>query len=119
MTRVQSARRLSWAAIAAGLVLAGCGSGAAPSHRSSHAPSSRGRPIRSVPYARALPPDNGTQRCTEVYCVPQTVPQGSAGGSVPDIPVLPPPDTQRCTEVYCVTQAVPVGPANGALGTAH
>jgi hypothetical protein len=119
MTRVRSGGRLSCTAVAAGLVLAGCGSAAAPSARLSHAASSRGRPNRSAPYARALPPNNGTQRCTEVYCVPQTVPQGSAGGFVPNIPAVPPPDTQRCTEVYCVTLAVPRGPAKRPLSAAH
>ncbi len=85
-----------FATIGAGLVLSGCGGGAA---------------VRA-PSIRAVPPDNGTQRCTEVYCVPQAVPQvvprGSAKGLTPIAPLVPPDNgTQRCTEIYCVPQAVP------------
>jgi hypothetical protein len=89
--------RLRWAAIAASvmLVLAGCGGGAAGT-------------VRSAPNATAIPVQpNGTQRCTEVYCVPQAVPRGPANGLRPKAPAFQPADPQRCTEVYCVPQTVP------------
>jgi hypothetical protein len=74
MTRARAVRRLLWA----GLVLAGCGSGAAPTAQLSHAASRRGpankSAPKSAPNAAAVPP-GGSQRCTEVYCVPQPVPR--------------------------------------------
>jgi hypothetical protein len=77
MTGGRAVGRLRWAAIGAGLVLAGCGSAAAPTAQLSHVVSPRGRANGSAPNARAVQP-NGVQRCTEVYCVPQAVPRGPA-----------------------------------------
>ena len=100
--------RLSWAAIAAGLVLAGCGSAAAPAAASRPGPANG-----SAPHARAVQP-NSAQRCTAVYCVPQVVPRGPANGSAPNARAAQPNSAQRCTAVYCVPQVVPRGPANGS-----
>jgi hypothetical protein len=100
--------RLPWAAIGAGLVLAGCGSAATPT-----AASRRGPANGSVPNARAVQP-NGAQRCTEVYCVPQTVPRRPANKSAPNARAVQPNGAQRCTEVYCVPQTVARGPATFA-----
>jgi hypothetical protein len=77
MTGVRAVARLRWAAIGAGLVLAGCGSGAAGTAQLSHTASPRGPANGSAPNASAVP-SNGGQRCTEVYCVPQAVPRGAA-----------------------------------------
>ena len=117
MTGARAAGRRRWAAIGAGLVLAGCGSGAAVTAQVGHAASPRGPANGSAPNASAVP-SNGTQRCTEVYCVPQAVPRGPANGSAPDASAVPSNGTQRCTEVYCVPQAVPRGPANGSAPNA-
>jgi hypothetical protein len=57
---------------------------------------------------------NGARRCTEVYCVPQTVPRGPANGSAPNATAVQPNGAQRCIEVYCVPQAVPRRPATFA-----
>jgi hypothetical protein len=100
MTGVRVVGRLPWAAIGAGLVLAGCGSAAIHTAQLSHAASRRG-PAKA-PNATAVP--NGPQRCTEVYCVPQAVPRGPA--KAPNATAVP-NGAQRCTEVYCVPQAVP------------
>jgi hypothetical protein len=108
MTGVRAVGRLPWAAIATGLVLAGCGSAAAPTVLPSHAASRRGP--ANPPNASAVP--NGAQRCTEVYCVLQAVPRGPANRPAPNALAVP-NGAQRCTEVYCVLQAVPRGPANG------
>lgn len=91
-----------WAAIGAGLVLAGCGGAAASTTN------------RSAPNATAMPP-NGAGRCTEVYCVPETVPRGPTNRSAPNATALPPINSQRCTQVYCVPQAVPRRPAALAI----
>jgi len=107
VTGVRAVGRLPWAAIGAGLVLAGCGGGAAHSAQLSRSASRHGPAIRSTPNALAMPPNSGTQRCTEVYCVPQIVPRGPANRSAPRIPVVPGGGAQRCTEVYCVPKAVP------------
>jgi hypothetical protein len=72
MTGVRAVGRLWWAAIGAGLVLAGCGIATAPTARLSHAASRRDPANRSAPTATAQP--NSVQRCTEVYCVTQAVP---------------------------------------------
>jgi hypothetical protein len=77
MTRVRAVGRVWWAAIAAGLILAGCGSAAAPTAQLSHAASPPGPASGSAPNAAAVQP-NRAQRCTEVYCVPQAVPRGPA-----------------------------------------
>lgn len=77
MTRVRAVSRLPWAAIGAGLVLAGCGGAGAPTAQLSHAATRRGPANKSAPNARAVQPNIG-QRCTEVYCVPQAVPRGPA-----------------------------------------
>jgi hypothetical protein len=69
--------RLPWAAIGAGLFLAGCGSAATPT-----AASRRGPANKSAPNARAVQP-NGAQRCTQIYCVPQAVPRGPASFATP------------------------------------
>jgi hypothetical protein len=69
--------RLWWAAIGVGLVLAGCGSAAAPTAQLSHAVSPRGPAKGSAPNARAVQP-GGVRGCTEVYCVPQARPRGPA-----------------------------------------
>jgi hypothetical protein len=82
MTGVRAVGRLLWVAIGAALVVAGCGSAAAPTAQLSHAASRRGPANRSAPNAPAVQP-NGAQRCTEVYCVPQTVPRGSATFATP------------------------------------
>ena len=107
MIGARAVGRLPWAAIGAGLVLAGCGSAAAPT-----AVSRRGPANGSAPNARAVPP-NGAQRCTEVYCVPQAVPRGPANKSAPNVRAVP-NGAQRCTEVYCVRQAVPRVPVTFA-----
>jgi hypothetical protein len=77
MTGVRAVRRLRWAAIAAGLILAGCGSAPAPTAQLSDTASPRGPASGSAPNAAAVQP-NGAQRCTEVYCVPQVVPRRPA-----------------------------------------
>lgn len=117
MTGLRAVGRLSWAAIGAGLVLAGCGAGAAHiaqlSHSAfRHSPASRralrpGPASRQAPNAIAMPPNSGGQRCTEVYCVPQIVPRGPANRPAPKVPVVPLTGAQRCTQVYCVPQPVP------------
>ncbi|MGP0053266.1 MAG: hypothetical protein ACLPZR_31110 [Solirubrobacteraceae bacterium] len=76
MTGGRAVGRLRWAAIGAGLVLAGCGSGAAATTQLSHPASPRGPVNGSAPIASAVP-SSGAQRCTEVYCVPQAVPRGA------------------------------------------
>jgi len=114
MTGVRAISRLPWAAIGAGLVLAGCGGAAAPTAQLSHPPSRRGPANGSTPNARAVQPSAG-QRCTEVYCVPQAVPRGPANGSTPNARAVQPSAGQRCTEVYCVPQAVPRGSGTLAI----
>lgn len=109
MTAVRAVGRLPWAAIGAGLVLAGCGSAAAPTAQLSRAASRRGPANKSAPNPAAVQ-SNGAQRCTEVYCVPQTVPRGPANKSAPKPPAVQPNGAQRCTDVYCVPQTVPRGP---------
>jgi hypothetical protein len=89
MTGVRAVGRLRWAAIGAGLVLAGCGSGAAGTVQLSHAASPRGPANGSAPNASAVQP-YGARRCTEVYCVPQAVPRGPANRSAPNAPAVPP-----------------------------
>jgi hypothetical protein len=74
MTGIRAVGRLPWVAIGAGLVLAGCGSAAAPTAQLSHAASRRDRANGSAPNAAAVQP-NGAERCAEVYCLPQTVPR--------------------------------------------
>ncbi len=110
MTGVRAAGRLRWAAIGAGLLLAGCGSGAPGTAQVSHAAALRGPGNVSAPNGRTAHA-NGAQRCTEVYCVPQAVPRGPANGSAPNARAVQPNRAQRCTEVYCVPQAVPRGAA--------
>ena len=110
MTGVRAVGRLRWAAIGAGLVLAGCGGAAAPTAQLSHAGSPRISANGSAPKASAVP-SNGAQRCTEVYCVPQAVPRGPVNGSAPKASAVPSNSAQRCTQVYCVPQAVPRGRA--------
>ena len=114
MTGGWAVGRLPWVAIGAGLVLAGCGSAAVPTVQLSHS-ASRGQPRHgSAPKAPAVRP-NGAERCTEVYCVPQTVPAPtSPNGSAPKAPAVQPNGAQRCTAVYCVPQTVPRGPATFA-----
>jgi hypothetical protein len=73
MTGVRAVGRLRWAAIGAGLVLAGCGTATAPTAQLSHAASRRDPANRSAPEPPAVQP-NSVQRCTEVYCVTQAVP---------------------------------------------
>ncbi|MGH2886406.1 MAG: hypothetical protein ACRDPA_27525 [Solirubrobacteraceae bacterium] len=111
MTGVRAFWRLPWAAIGAGLILAGCGSAGAPTAELSHAASRRGPANRSAPNAAAVQA-NGAQRCTEVYCVPEAVPRGPANRSAPNAPAVQANGGQRCTEVYCVPQTVPRGPAS-------
>lgn len=77
MTAVRAVGRLPWVAVGAGLVLAGCGSEAAPTAQPGRATSRRGSANRSAPNASAVQP-NGAERCIEVYCVPQTVPPAPA-----------------------------------------
>ena len=113
MTGARAVGQLPWAAIGAGLVLAGCGSAAAPT-----AASRRGPANGSGPNARAVQP-NGAQRCTQVYCVPQAVPRGPANKSAPNAQAVQPNGAQRCTQVYCIPQAVPRGPANKSAPNAR
>jgi hypothetical protein len=110
MTGVRAVGRLRWAAIGAGLVLAGCGSGAAATAQLSHPASPRGPANGSAANASAVP-SNGAQRCIEVYCVPQAVPRGPTNGSAPNASAVPSNGAQRSIEVYCVPQAVPRGAA--------
>jgi hypothetical protein len=111
MTGVRAVERLRWAAIGAGLVLAGCGGAAIPTARPSHAASRRGP--ANAPHASAVP--NGAQRCTEVYCVPRAVPvPAPPTARAPNASAVP-NGAQRCTEVYCVLQAVPRGHAHGSV----
>lgn len=105
MTGVAAGPRLRWAAIGAGLVLAGCGASASPPAGRSHAGSSHGPAHGSVPNASAVRPES-TQRCSEVYCVPLAVPRGAANGAAPSAPAVRPNGSQWCAEVYCVPQPV-------------
>jgi hypothetical protein len=106
VTGVRAVGWLQWAAIATGLVLAGCGGAAAPTAQLSHAASRRDPANRSAPNATAQP--NSAQRCTQVYCVPQTVPAPAPPtGTTPKAAAMPPNNAQRCTQVYCVPQPVP------------
>jgi len=59
MTRVRAVGRLRWAAMGAGLVLAGCGSAAAGTAQLSHAASPRGPANGSAPKASAVQPNGG------------------------------------------------------------
>jgi hypothetical protein len=111
MTGVRAVRRLPWVAIGAGLILAGCGSAAAPTSQLSHAAARRDRATGSAPNAAAVQP-NGAQRCAEVYCLPQAVPRGRATGSAPNAAAVQPNGAERCAEVYCLPQTVPRRPAS-------
>jgi hypothetical protein len=118
MTGVRAVGRLGWAAIGAGLVLAGCGSSAAVTAQLSHTaspPPAKG----SAPNATAVQPNSGTQHCTQVYCVPRAVRRGPAKSSAPHVPAAQPNSGgQRCTQVYCLPQAVPRGPTKGTAPNA-
>jgi hypothetical protein len=111
MTGVRAVGRLPWVAIGAGLILAGCGSTAAPTAQLSHAASRRDRPKGSAPNVAAVQP-NGAQRCTEVYCLTQAVPRGRANGAAPNATAVQPNSAERCAEVYCLPQTVPRRPVS-------
>jgi hypothetical protein len=74
--------RLRFASIGAGLVLAGCGGGAAGGAHLSHAATPRVAGNGSAPRTLTVQP-NDLQRCTGVYCVPQPVPLGPGKSSAP------------------------------------